>query len=142
MPSGRLGVGQDGVGALRIRPVVITGTVGDFVSQAAVVLRDQIAHGVDEFLCGVQGADIGNDDVAPLIQLAKVGVAQSVGPCGPGAGPKRPAIAIESDDRIFGLRVRFLACRDRSDTRHIPDGLLFFPIRTHREDRRDSAAFA
>src|SRR5258708_3260964 len=110
MASGWLGMGQDGGGALRIRPVVITGTVGDFVSQAAVVLRDLLADRSNEFVCGVQGADIGNDDVAPLIQLAKVGVTQGVGPRVRGAGP-------------------------------IPDGLLFFPIRTHEKDRRDSAAF-
>ena len=71
MPSGRLGMGQDRVRALRIRPVVIARTVGHLVGEAAVVLRDQVAHGANDFRCG-GAVDIVDDDVAVLPQPGPV----------------------------------------------------------------------
>jgi hypothetical protein len=50
MPSGRLGMGF----GLCEYALWTFPAVGDVVSQAAVVLRDQLSHGADEFLRGGQ----------------------------------------------------------------------------------------
>jgi hypothetical protein len=55
------------------------------MGEVAVVLRDQLAHGANEFPCGGDFADLVYDDIAPLIQSPLVGVAEGVRPSVHGA---------------------------------------------------------
>ena len=67
------------------------------MGEAAVVLRDQVANGGNEFLGSCQVADIVNDNVAPLIQPPSVHATENVditlevcvGACGVIAGGKK-----------------------------------------------------
>ena len=103
---------------------------GDVVGHAAVSLRDPMAEGANDLRGGPCVADVGNDDVTPLIQSPLLRMAQGAARV-PGARRVSRATPVESNDRTVGLVARCPARQHLGAAGYRPDRLLSFPGRSH-----------
>ncbi len=72
IPARRLGVRQNRVRALRVRPMIVAGAVRHLVGEQTVVLRNQITQRANHFRCSGAVGYVVDDDVAILLQPGPV----------------------------------------------------------------------